>query len=67
VFRNRIGIPLDAPLASIASLSVDPGDKMHFTLAGKLYRIPFRNESAMKWFDAIRRLQAEIAAGEAVR
>ena len=67
VFRTRLGIPLDAPLASIASLSVDPGDKMHFTLAGKLYRIPFRNESAMKWFDAIRRLQAEIAAGEAGR
>jgi 1-acyl-sn-glycerol-3-phosphate acyltransferase len=67
VFRTRIGIPLDAPLQAIASLSVDPGDKMHFTLAGKLYRIPFRNESAMKWFDAIRRLQAEIAAGEAGR
>jgi hypothetical protein len=36
---------------------------MHFTVAGKLYRIPFRNESAMKWFDAIQRLQAGIAAG----
>jgi hypothetical protein len=63
VFRTRLGIPLDAPLETIASLSVDPGDKMHFTVAGKLYRIPFRNESAMKWFDAIQRLQAGIAAG----
>jgi 1-acyl-sn-glycerol-3-phosphate acyltransferase len=61
VFRTRLGIPLDAPLASIAALSVDPGDKMHFTLAGKLYRIPFRNESAMKWYDAIQRLQASGA------
>jgi 1-acyl-sn-glycerol-3-phosphate acyltransferase len=61
MFRTRLGIPLDAPIASIASLSVDPGDKMHFTLAGKLYRIPFRNESAMKWFDAIQRLQAGTA------
>ncbi len=67
VFRTRIGIPLDAPLESIASLSVDPGDKMHFTLSGKLYRIPFRNESAMKWFDAIRHLQSTIAAGGNVR
>jgi 1-acyl-sn-glycerol-3-phosphate acyltransferase len=63
VFRSRIGIALDAALEAIGSLSVDPGDKMHFTLAGKLYRIPFRNESAMKWFDAIQRLKAEIAAG----
>jgi len=62
VFRTRLGIPLDAPLETIGSLSVDPGDKMHFTLAGKLYRVPFRNESAMKWYDAIRRLQARIAA-----
>jgi 1-acyl-sn-glycerol-3-phosphate acyltransferase len=57
IFRTRIGIPLDAPLEAIASLSVDPGDKMHFTVAGRLYRIPFRNESAMKWFDAIGRLR----------
>jgi 1-acyl-sn-glycerol-3-phosphate acyltransferase len=67
VFRTRIGIPLDAPLQTIASLSVDPGDKMHFTVAGKLFRIPFRNESAMKWFDSIQRLQSEIAAGKAGR
>ncbi|MCX7029136.1 MAG: lysophospholipid acyltransferase family protein [Spirochaetes bacterium] len=67
VFRTRLGTPLDTPLETIASLSVDPGDKMHFTLAGKLYRIPFRNESAMKWFDAIQRLQSEMAAGRTGR
>ncbi|OHD67333.1 MAG: hypothetical protein A2177_11545 [Spirochaetes bacterium RBG_13_68_11] len=67
VFLTRLGIPLDAPLGTIASLSVDPGDKMHFTVAAKLYRIPFRNESAMKWFDAIERLQAGTAAGGTVR
>jgi len=53
IFRTRIGIPLSAPLSSIGALSVDPGDKLHFTIEGKLYRIPFRNESALKWFDAI--------------
>jgi 1-acyl-sn-glycerol-3-phosphate acyltransferase len=58
IFRTRIGTPLDAPLGAIASLSVDPGDKMHFTFEGKIYRLPFRNESAMKWFDALNRLQA---------
>jgi 1-acyl-sn-glycerol-3-phosphate acyltransferase len=57
IFRTRLGIPLSAPLASIAALSVDPGDKLHFTWEGKLYRIPFRNESALKWFDTIHRLQ----------
>jgi hypothetical protein len=67
VFRSRIGIALDAPLEAVAALSVDPGDKMHFTLVGKLYRIPFRNESAMKWFDAILRMQAQIAAGSGGR
>jgi 1-acyl-sn-glycerol-3-phosphate acyltransferase len=58
IFRTRIGIPLSAPLATIGALSVDPGDKLHFTYQGKLYRIPFRNESALKWYDTIHRLQA---------
>ncbi len=58
IFRTRIGIPLSAPLAAIGALSVDPGDKLHFTIEGKLYRIPFRNESALKWFDAITTFQA---------
>ena len=34
-----------------------PGDKLHFTFMGKLYRIPFRNESALKWFDSIHRMK----------
>jgi 1-acyl-sn-glycerol-3-phosphate acyltransferase len=59
IFRNRLGIPFQAPLSAIGALSVDPGDKLHFTVEGKLYRIPFRNESALKWFDTIKRLQAE--------
>jgi 1-acyl-sn-glycerol-3-phosphate acyltransferase len=60
VFRTRIGIPLSAPLSAIGALSVDPGDKLHFTYDGRLYRIPFRNESALKWFDGIHRFQAEM-------
>jgi 1-acyl-sn-glycerol-3-phosphate acyltransferase len=66
VFRTRIGIPLSAPLRTIAALSVDPGDKLHFTHGGKLYRIPFRNESALKWFDTIHRLQDEERSRKAV-
>jgi 1-acyl-sn-glycerol-3-phosphate acyltransferase len=57
VFRTRIGIPLTAPLPALGALSVDPGDKLHFTYQGKLYRIAFRNESALKWFDCIHRLR----------
>ena len=67
IFRTRIGIPLSAPLAGLGALSVDPGDKLHFTYRGKLYRIPFRNESALKWFDVIQRLRdraRDRAAGE---
>jgi 1-acyl-sn-glycerol-3-phosphate acyltransferase len=59
VFRTRLGIPLSAPLQTLGALSVDPGDKLHFTCGGKLYRIPFRNESALKWYDTIHRLQDE--------
>ena len=57
IFRTRIGIPLSAPLQGLGALSVDPGDKLHFTWQAKLYRIPFRNESALKWFDIIHRLR----------
>ena len=59
IFRTRIGIPLAAPLGKLGALSVDPGDKMHFTFEGKLFRIPFRNESALKWFDTIHRIRNE--------
>jgi 1-acyl-sn-glycerol-3-phosphate acyltransferase len=57
LFRTRLGVPLAAPLSALGALSVDPGDKMHFTFEGRLYRIPFRFESALKWFDSIHRLQ----------
>jgi hypothetical protein len=43
---------------------VDPGDRLHFTFEGKLHRIPFRNESALKWYDLIHRFQDE-ASGQA--
>jgi 1-acyl-sn-glycerol-3-phosphate acyltransferase len=66
IFRTRIGIPLAAPLAGLGALSVDPGDKLHFTVRGKLYRIPFRNESALKWFDSIHRLR-EIERESGIR
>jgi 1-acyl-sn-glycerol-3-phosphate acyltransferase len=62
LFRTRLGIPLAAPLASLGALSVDPGDKLHFTFEGRLYRIPFRHESALKWFDSIHRLKDEARA-----
>lgn len=66
IFRTRIGIPLSAPLAGLGALSVDPGDKLHFTFMGKLYRIPFRNESALKWFDSIHRLR-DASRGPGIR
>ena len=59
IFRTRLGVPLSAPIPAVRALSVDPGDKLHFTWQGKLYRIPFRNESALKWFDCLHRLREE--------
>ena len=61
LFRTRLGIPLAAPLEGIGALSVDPGDKLHFTFQGRLFRIPFRHESALKWFDTIQRLKENAA------
>ena len=63
LFRTRLGVPLAAPLRSLGALSVDPGDRLHFTFEGKLYRIPFRNESALKWYDLINRLRDEAVTG----
>lgn len=61
LFRTRIGVPLAAPLEGIGALSVDPGDKLHFTYQGRLFRIPFRHESALKWFDTLHRLKEGLA------
>jgi 1-acyl-sn-glycerol-3-phosphate acyltransferase len=65
IFRNRLGIRLSASLRSVGALSVDPGDRLHFTWEGKLHRIPFRNESALKWYDTIHRIQDQARAGMA--
>jgi len=63
LFKGQSGIRLEAPLAEIDSLSVEPGDKLHFTYQGRLYRIPFRRESPLKWMDALTRLRAAAAHG----
>ena len=57
LFRTRLGMSLNAPIPALGALSVDPGDKLHFTCGGRLYRISFRRESALKWFDCIHRLR----------
>jgi 1-acyl-sn-glycerol-3-phosphate acyltransferase len=53
LFKGKAGIRLEAPLAELDSLSVEPGDKLHFVFRGRLYRIPFRRESPLKWMDAL--------------
>ncbi len=60
IFRTRLGIPLRAELKAIESLSIEPGDKLHFVYDGVLYRLPFKRESVVKWYDTIVRLQREI-------
>ena len=66
IFRGRLRdkgrIRLSAGLEEIASLSIEPGDKLHFVHRGLLYRIPFRAESALKWMDCLERLQAAVPA-----
>jgi 1-acyl-sn-glycerol-3-phosphate acyltransferase len=71
IFRGRLKgkgrIRLSARLDEVASLSIEPGDKLHFVYRGLLYRLPFRRESALKWMDAILRLQGSEPAVEAAR
>jgi 1-acyl-sn-glycerol-3-phosphate acyltransferase len=60
IFRGRLkrrgGIRLEAPLEEIDSLSIEPGDKLHFMYRGHLYRMPIRSESPMKWYDYVEQL-----------
>jgi hypothetical protein len=65
LFKGKAGIRLEAPLAELESLSVEPGDKLHFVFRGRLYRIPFRRESPLKWMDALLALSAGAAASAA--
>ena len=61
LFKGKAGIRLDAPLTELDSLSVEPGDKLHFVFRGRLYRILFRRESPLKWMDALLALRAATA------
>jgi len=65
LFKGKAGIRLDAPLAELDALSVEPGDKLHFVFRGRLYRIPFRRESPLKWMDALLALRAATAPATA--
>jgi len=60
IFRGRLKrrgrVRLTAPLEEIDSLTIEPGDKLHFIYRGHLYRIPFQRESPVKWYDCIERL-----------
>jgi len=62
IFRGRLKgkgrIRLSAPLEEMESLSIEPGDKLHFVYRGLLYRLPFRRESALKWMDSLERLKS---------
>jgi 1-acyl-sn-glycerol-3-phosphate acyltransferase len=60
LFRGRLKrkgrVRLSVPLEQVDSLSVEPGDKLHFMHRGILYRIPIRGESPLKWYDFMERL-----------
>jgi 1-acyl-sn-glycerol-3-phosphate acyltransferase len=56
LFCGRRGVRLTVPVGSVESLSIEPGNKLHFVAGGKLYRIVFRASSALKWADAIERI-----------
>ena len=42
---------VSAPLEKTDSFSIEPGDKLHFIYRAGLHRIPFKGESAVKWYD----------------
>jgi hypothetical protein len=54
--RKRGPVIIAAPLDQTDSFSIEPGDKLHFIYRDVLYRIPFKGESAMKWYDYLMQL-----------
>lgn len=54
--HGRRGLRLSVPVENLESLSIEPGNKLHFVYTGRLYRVVFRNTSALKWADFIERL-----------
>ena len=66
VFRGRLkrrsAVRVSAPLEQIESLSIEPGDKLHFIYRDVLHRIPIRRESAAKWYDFLSRLTEQRKA-----
>ena len=69
IFRGRLKrrgrMRLAAPLEEIDSLSIEPGDKLHFIFRGHLYRMPIRSESPMKWYDYVEQLVQARRGGPA--
>ena len=57
IFADGNGVLFAAGLDEVDSVSIEPGDKMHFVLVGILHRIPFKNESPLKWYDALLEFQ----------
>lgn len=56
LFVGLRGVRLALPIGELQSLSIEPGNKLHFVHSNTLYRIVFRNASALKWTDGIERL-----------
>jgi 1-acyl-sn-glycerol-3-phosphate acyltransferase len=60
IFRGRLKrrgkVRISIPLEDIDAITVEPGDKLHFMVQKVLYRIPFRRESPMKWYDYLQKL-----------
>jgi len=60
IFRGRLKrrgrVRISIPLEDVDGITVEPGDKLHFLYQKVLYRIPFRRESPVKWYDYLREL-----------
>ena len=66
VFQGRLTgrgrVRLAVPLERIESLSVEPGDKLHFIYRKVLHRMPIHRESAAKWYDFVAALMEQRKA-----
>jgi 1-acyl-sn-glycerol-3-phosphate acyltransferase len=55
VFQGRSSrkgrVCFSVPLEHLKSLSIEPGDKLHFIYNDVLHRMPIQGESAVKWYD----------------
>jgi hypothetical protein len=62
IFQNGERIILQSQIEELKGLSAEAGNRFNFVFEREMYNITFRNESILKWFDTIHRVQEQRKA-----